>query len=69
MTGGVEVPVTGVKVPGALGVANPERMELRESRIPERIATPMVPQPRTVSVSGWGGVRVGEDAIASFQRW
>ena len=60
--GGVDVPCVGmgVKVPGSScewrGVVGPERSVVRESRMPERMATPMVPQPRTVRVSVGVGV-------------
>lgn len=40
---------------------------LRESRIPERMAMPMVPQPRTVSASGCCGVE-GEDIDVGMWR-
>ena len=59
----------GVKVPGPgrcsewEGVVNPERMVVRESRMPERMATPMVPQPRTVRVRGGVGV-LGREVMA-----
>jgi len=46
--------VVGVEVPEALGKRRLERLD----RIPERMATPMVPQPRTVRVSdsGFGSI-------------
>ena len=72
--GGVLVPWAGrgVKAPGPgrccnpEGVVNPERRVVRESRMPERMATPMVPQPRTVRVSGGVGVPAPEDMVGDW---
>ena len=51
--------VVGVAVPEGLGKRRLERLD----RIPERMATPMVPQPRTVRVSDSG---VGSIFFISF---
>ena len=75
--GGVLAPWVGrgVKAPGPgrccewEGVASPERRFVRESRMPERIATPMVPQPRTVRASGWVGVLGQEDMVGLVGQW
>lgn len=45
------------------GVVSPERRVVRESMMPERMATPMVPHPRTVRVSGGVGVLGLEDMV------